>query len=82
MTKDNLRPTSADGISARAVRDADHGLLILYAIEAIADPVTDSALDPDAPLFGFAVSFPRSGGDRSISYRVNNVFWQLELGGT
>jgi hypothetical protein len=83
VTKDNLRPTSADGISARAVRDADRGLLILYAIEAIAEPAEDySALDADVPLFGFAISFPRSGGDRSISYRVNNVFWQLELGGT
>jgi hypothetical protein len=82
VTKDNVRPTSADGISARAVRDADRGLLILYAIEAVADAATESGLAPDTPLFGFAVSFPRSRGDLSISYRVNNVFWQLELGGT
>jgi hypothetical protein len=82
VTKDNVRPTTADGISARAVRDADRGLLILYAIEAIAHPATESGLNPEVPLFGFAISFPRSREDRSISYRVNNVFWQLELGGT
>jgi hypothetical protein len=83
VTKDGTPPASPDGISARAARDPDRGLLILYAIDAIADDADrEAGLDPELPLFGFAISFPRTGGDRSISYRVNNVFWQLELGGT
>ena len=82
VTKDDKPPNSPDGISARAARDPDRGLLILYAIDPIADDADrDAGLDPELPLFGFAVSFPRTRGDRSISYRVNNVFWQLELSG-
>jgi hypothetical protein len=82
VTKDTKPPDSPDGISARAVRDPDRGLLILYAIDPIADDADrDAGLDPELPLFGFAISFPRTTEDRSISYRVNNVFWQLELSG-
>lgn len=81
VTRDGSPPTAPDGISARSVRDPDRGLLILYAIDPIAD-ARDSELSPDLPLFGFAASFPRTREGRTISYRVNNVFWQLELGGT
>jgi len=83
VTKDRTPPTTPDGISARHVRDPRTGLLIIYAIDPIAVPEdTDAGLDPHTPLFGLAVSFPRTSGDRSINYRVNNVYWQLELGGT
>jgi hypothetical protein len=74
-TRDDQPPQGPDGISARAVRDPRRGLLILYAI----DPA-DPRLDNDLPLLGLAVSFPKTSVDRSITYQVNNVYWQMELG--
>lgn len=81
ITKDGKPPKRADGISARAVRGPRRGLLLLYAIEPTGGDAKDyGALDPTKPLFGLAVSFPATKGERTISYRVNNVYWQMELG--
>jgi hypothetical protein len=73
-------PSGPDGIGIRHARDPRRGLLILYAIIARTGQPEDDVLDPERPLFGLAVSFPRTRVDREISYQVNNVFWQLELG--
>lgn len=73
-------PTGADGIGMRGVRDPRQGLLILYAIIPRTGQPEDDVFDERRPLFGIALSFPRTRVDREISYKVNNVFWQLELG--
>jgi hypothetical protein len=83
-TSDGKAPSAPDGIGARAARSPTRGLLILYAIDPIANhasPGADVGFIADLPLFGLAVSFPRTDRGVDVSYRVNNVFVQMELGG-
>ncbi|MEJ7803870.1 MAG: hypothetical protein WKH68_10960, partial [Candidatus Limnocylindria bacterium] len=70
VTKDGQPPGGPDGISARAARHARDGLLILYAIDPVASD-EDRDLDPEIPLFGLAISFPKTRENRSIVYQVN-----------
>lgn len=73
-------PANPDGIGMRHARDPRKGLLILYPIIARTGESEDDVYDSQRPLFGLAVSFPRTRVVREISYKVNNVFWQMELG--
>lgn len=76
--KGEVEPTDPSGVSIRAERPASQGLLILYPL----DPRSaDLALAPDdRPFVGFAASFPASHRAKPISYQVNPVFWERELG--
>ena len=83
---DGREPTSPSGPSIRGVRglgDAkwdvppspERGLLLIY-------PLTPDQVSPefDRPVIGFGVSFPASRNASSVTYRVNNVYWEQEQG--
>jgi hypothetical protein len=65
-----------DGPAIRQIRgrDPSRGLLLLYPLS----PANAGLIDFTVPIFGVVVSFPDSGGGRSVRYRVNQV-GQLEL---
>ena len=54
------------------------GLLILYPIA----PSESRSEDGATPIIGFAISFPSVDVESSsrVTYRVNNVYQQMELG--
>ena len=75
--KDDKSPTSVpDGPSIREIRGRDprRGLLLIYPLSSLNAGLPGI----DVPIFGIVVSFPNSGGGRSVRYRINNV-GQLEL---
>tara|TARA_B110000914_G_scaffold216221_1_gene220964 strand:- start:15 stop:992 length:978 start_codon:yes stop_codon:yes gene_type:complete len=65
------------GVRARQFRNSKNGLLLLYPIEKPNHKKSDSKL-----CFGFAISFPSSSktksDENSISYTVNNVYYNQE----
>ena len=68
-----VRGLGADGIAPRP----DVGLLLLYLI----DPA--SAMPADTPaIAAFGISFPGSHSGKKVEYKVNNVLWQQEYGGS
>jgi hypothetical protein len=70
------QPSDPEGVFVRRIRSPERGLLLLYPL----DPVIAGMDFDDVPVLGFGVSFPRSGDEQTaVSYRVNNVYWQLEL---
>ena len=65
------------GVKARQFRSPKNGLLLLYPIEKPNHEKSDSKL-----CFGFAISFPSlsktKSDENSISYTVNNVYYNQE----
>lgn len=72
------RPSIPSGAGFREVRPASGGLLLIYQLHPLeADPAIP---EPDLPFIGIGLSFPSSPNSRTVSYRVNNVYWQQEIG--
>lgn len=80
-------PVDPSGPSIRRVRGMgapsfgvpphpERGLLLLYPLSAPAAQV-----DFDGPIIGFGISFPNSTQARSVTYKVNNIYWAQEYGG-
>lgn len=65
-------PDKPAGPVIREMRPPQNGLLLIYPIKP---PVEDGI-----PLMGFAVSFPKSGTQTDIEYKVNNIYWDQEFG--
>lgn len=65
------QPKSASGPFIRRQRSPDHGLLLIYPI--------DAGLDGDIPIMGFAVSFPFDADAPLIDYAENSVKQLEEL---
>jgi len=74
----NGRPPEIDGTGARRARPPARGLLLLYPLDPTVPQREGLDLDLEDPLMGFYVSFPR--GTTSVTYQVNNVYWQQDLG--
>ena len=73
-------PINPSGPALRARRPATRGLLLLYPLTRFGDdPVP--LVEGDLSCIGFGISFPGSRHAETVSYRVNNVFWQQEYGG-
>ncbi|MEP7121718.1 MAG: Z1 domain-containing protein [Byssovorax sp.] len=81
--KDAARP----GGYVRLIRPSTRGLLLLYNVQPY-DPEIRSkpelveqniTLNPDLPLVGFAVSFPRSEKSERVEYVVGNVYLNEEV---
>lgn len=75
-------PEAPNGPAIRCVRSKQHGVLFIYAIDPLlAGP--EAGLPTDAPpIIGFAVSFPASESGVRVKYRVNNIYWEQEYGGS
>jgi hypothetical protein len=69
-------PASPSGPRIRAQRDPVTGLLLIYPLS----PST-AQIDEDLPVIGFGISFPVSDRARTVTYRVNNIYWSQEYGG-
>ena len=41
-----------------------------------------AAIEFDGPVIGFGVSFPKTKDSAPVTYTVNNVYWEQELGET
>ena len=73
-------PDVPSGPAIRAVRGRrypERGLLLLYPL----DP-QPAAIAFDGPVIGFGVSFPKTKSSAPVTYTVNNVYWEQELGET
>ncbi|MCB1885710.1 MAG: Z1 domain-containing protein [Geminicoccaceae bacterium] len=66
------RPAMPSGEGFRKSRSRNRGLLLIY-------PLNPSAAGGGVPFVGIGLSFPSSDSARTVSYRVNNVYWQQEL---
>lgn len=75
---DGKEPELPNGPAIRAIRSRDRGVLFLYPLQ----PGDDAGLPVGTPaVIGFGVSFPSSNTGVSVTYRVNNVYWEQEYGG-
>lgn len=78
-------PIAPNGRSLRELRSveqsgaASRGLLLIYPISP---KDLASTLPPgwDRPIIGFAVSFPTSGQDVSVEYKVDHLLWEEQYG--
>lgn len=68
-------PDSPSGTMMRQVRSPKTGLLLIY-------PLDTAKTKTDLPLIGFAFSFPQSDKAQKVTYRVTNLYWQQEYGGS
>ena len=69
----NQAPAQPDGVAVRQARDKSRGLVLLY-------PLRMWGRERETrPVVGFAISFPRSASAKTISYRVNNIYWEQEV---
>jgi hypothetical protein len=75
----DTEPTTPSGPALRARRPATRGLLLLYPLSRIGD--AGPLVEGEFPVIGFGISFPASRRAETVTYRVNNVFWQQEYGG-
>ena len=81
-SRSTSEPNAPNGPAIRKVRPKTRGVLFLYFLDpALAG--TDSGLAKDGPpVVGFAVSFPASNSGVRVDYKVNNILWEQEFGGS
>jgi hypothetical protein len=60
------------GPEIRLSRSSENGLLLLYALKP--------QFSDRSPAVGFAISFPDDKDAPSHDYKVNNVYWEQEIG--
>ncbi|GGK90152.1 endonuclease [Salinibacterium xinjiangense] len=68
-------PTAPTALAERRIRSPKRGYLLIYPLERDA-----AGLDADeTPYVGFAIAFPWSEEAPSVNYRVNEIYWDLEM---
>ncbi len=77
-TRNNKPPAQPSGIIIRTERPVERGLLLLYPLDHMV--LENYETFADNPVIGFVISFPASCNASSVSYRVNNIFWNQEFG--
>jgi hypothetical protein len=78
-TRRKSTPTEPAGFFLRRNRHKDHGLLLIYPLSPAA-----GKLETNDPIIGLGVSFAGSGNpelDQPVVYKVNNIYYEQELGG-
>jgi hypothetical protein len=77
-TRSNKRsdpPVSHSALAERRLRNPSRGYLMIYPLERAA-----AGLPADAqPYVGFGISFPWSEHSPSVDYKVNEIYWDLEM---
>ncbi len=80
-SRDRPEPSRPSGRSLRDLRSADkpgthhRGLLLLYPL--LPTPNKKNAVAGwDKPIIGFAASFPSSGQEVSVEYKVDHLLWE------
>ena len=75
-------PDAPNGPAIRKVRPKTRGVLFLYVLDP-GFPSSESGLAEDSPpVVGFALSFPASNSGVRVDYKVNNILWEQEFGGS
>ena len=69
-------PNTPSGPRIRGQRDSKTGLLLLYPLSP-----SVARIEHTIPVMGFGISFPVSERARTVTYRVNNIYWSQEYGG-
>jgi hypothetical protein len=89
-----VEPDAPNGPAIRRIRGfgegavaghPERGLLLLYALDpqqAYDTPGDPRAFTFDTPIMAFGVSFPGSNSGTKVIYKVNNVLWEQEYGGS
>jgi hypothetical protein len=67
-------PDLPAGPMIRAHRPPQRGLLLVYPLNP------QDKVDGAMPVIGFGLSFPANLSGGTVTYRVNNVYWNQELG--
>jgi hypothetical protein len=77
-SKRKTPPEMPSGFFFRRERPKNKGLLLIYPLSP-----SEGDLKVDTPVIGLGVSFPQLARDEdeSVTYRVNNTYFALELGG-
>lgn len=68
--------------SVRGKRVPGEGLLLIYPLDPTRLDPTHGDADFQGPVIGIGVSFPAKENSSKVSYTVNNVYWDLEYGGS
>jgi hypothetical protein len=68
------RPRIPSGLSARRVRPATRGLLVIYALDPACGELEGKAIP------GLMVSFPRSPGAPTVRFVMPRRYWEQEVG--
>lgn len=76
--KSDEEPSLPSGWALREVRGTDHGLLIIYPLEA--DDQKTAAGMRGSPVFGISFSFPKNEHDEKVRYIVDKIYWDQEYG--
>ena len=71
-------PEEPSGRSIRDVRDRKTGLLMIYPLEP--DSSKSDIVGEDIPIIGIALSFPGNLSDEKVTYVVNKVYRDQEIG--
>jgi hypothetical protein len=69
-------PNTPSGPRIRGQRDPNTGLLLIYPLSP-----SVARIEHTLPVMGFGISFPVSERARTVTYRVNNIYWSQEYGG-
>lgn len=73
-------PRVPSGLYIRGQRKPERGLLLLYPLKPEIDVDGVSISKSGNAFIGWALSFPSSKTAKTVSYRVNNVYWEQEYG--
>lgn len=69
-------PVVPSGPGIRNTRPATRGLILLYPLV----PKKDNPVHSGNPFIGLAISFPKSNTAKTVTYIVNNIYWEQEYG--
>ena len=75
-------PAAPNGPAIRKVRPKTRGVLFLYVLDPALSGSEAGLTEDSPPVVGFALSFPASDSGVRVSYKVNNILWEQEYGGS
>ena len=75
-------PEVPGGRAIREIRPRDRGVLFLYVLDPTLAGDDAGLLLESPPVLGFAISFPASNSGVRVKYKVNNILWEREYGGS
>jgi hypothetical protein len=68
-------PSTPSAVAERQLRSPKRGFLMIYPLQR-----ATAGLDPeDTPYVGFGIAFPWSENAPSVDYKVNEIYWDLEM---
>ncbi|MGB4101271.1 MAG: Z1 domain-containing protein [Alphaproteobacteria bacterium] len=77
-----VEPDTPNGPAIRRIRPKERGVLFLYTIDPALAGNEAGLPEITPPIIGFAISFPASNSGARVRYKVNNILWGQEYGGT